>query len=305
MSRTKDTKPVRLNKAEIQFTKAIPYKVYLLDYGNMSGTAYHTHDYVQIWYVIDGKCGHKVEDTIYGLTKGSLFILPPYVSHVIQPLGETNLKIFGCEFSPSFVDETMRSIASGHSGFDAKYMKPIFTVTNVLQPNLNLTGQAMLEVESLFTQMLKEYTFERKYYEFNIKTDLIKLLVIIARENVDNRSSLTNNGFDSYKENMNKAIGYINNHYSDKIYVDDICKIAAMSKTYFSHYFKQSTGKTFTEYINHLRVRKAMVLLTETQDSILEICNSCGYHDNTYFSRVFKKETGLSPGQYRRKLMHD
>jgi AraC-like DNA-binding protein/mannose-6-phosphate isomerase-like protein (cupin superfamily) len=292
----------KINKAEVTFTKSIPYKVYLLDYGSITGTSYHTHDYVQIWYVLEGSCGHFVDGTTYRLTKGSLFILPPFVSHQILPFGETGLKIFGCEFSPSFADEAMRSIVSGPGKFNAEYMKPIFNITNVLQPNLCLTGQATVETEALFTNMLNEFTFERKYFDINIKSDLIKLLILIARENADGEENLRIRIYDSFKENMNKAIDYINNHYSAKIYIEDICKIAAMSKTYFSHYFKQSTGKTFTEYINHLRIRKAMVLLAETKDTITEICQSCGYNDITYFNRVFKKETGSSPGQYRRKL---
>lgn len=292
---------IHINKAEIIFTKSIPFKVYLLDYGNISGTVNHTHDYMQIWYVMNGSCGHRVNQSTYLLTKGCIFMLPPYVSHQIEPLGETNLKIFGCEFSTAFVDESMRSIATGSSRFDMDYLKPFFNLTDTVQPKLSLTDQSMIEAESLFANMLNEYTFERKYYEFSIKIDLMKLLVIIARENANNADRLSYKVSDSYKENLNEAIDYINNHYSSRIYIDDVCKIAAMSKTYFSHYFKQTTGKTFTEYINNLRIRKAMVLLTETKDTIIEICQACGYNDNSYFNRIFKKETGISPGQYRRK----
>ncbi len=53
------------------------------------------------------------------------------------------------------------------------------------------------------------------------------------------------------------------------------------------------TGKTFIEYVNNLRIRKAMEMLTTTQLAVSDICFNVGFNDTTYFNRVFRKETGL------------
>ena len=75
-----------------------------------------------------------------------------------------------------------------------------------------------------------------------------------------------------------------------------------MSPTYFSYVFKQITGRTFTEYLNYLRIMKAKELLTNSNKTVSGISYEVGFNDPAYFDRVFKKEVGMSPGKYRKFL---
>ena len=65
--------------------------------------------------------------------------------------------------------------------------------------------------------------------------------------------------------------------------------------------FKKNLGMTFTEHLNQTRVGKSCSLLTSTTLSLSEIASRCGFEDQSYFSKVFKKQMGVSPKEYRKK----
>lgn len=290
---------IKFNRATDLFKKPIPFNIYLHNHSNITGITEHTHDYMQIWYIFTGSCIHLINGKGHSLSKGDLFILPPFVTHTINLNEFDNLQIIGCEFETSFVNENIFSPESANSLFDFAYLEPFLVSSDSVRPRLHLSGKIQLQVEELFQQMLTEFTKEEKYFEINIKADLLKLLAIIARE-YENKELVADHAlFERYRDAVTAAISYIDANYTDRIYIKDVCKIAMMSQTYFSYIFKHITGKTFTEYINTLRITKATKLLKTTNSSITDICLKVGFNDATYFNKVFKKEIGLTPSQYR------
>jgi AraC-like DNA-binding protein/mannose-6-phosphate isomerase-like protein (cupin superfamily) len=285
--------------AKDMFSRDIPFKIYSIT-NHRGNSAEHTHDYMQIWYVMHGCCSHFVNGKSHTLTKGNIFVLPPFVSHEVRVEKGDSVRIIGCEFSAEFINDNIPTDNCTSSLFDFAYLEPFLVSTDAVRPRLQLTGLTQEKVENLMMDMLNEYQNEEKYYEINIKADLLKLLAIIAREyekqdiNDDNHEL-----FERYRDAINSAIQFIHENYTRQIYIDEVCKIAMMSQPYFSHLFKQMTGKTFVEYVNNLRIRNACDLLLESSMTISEICFTVGFNDTTYFNKVFKKETGLAPSIYR------
>ena len=72
-----------------------------------------------------------------------------------------------------------------------------------------------------------------------------------------------------------------------------------MNKSYFSHLFSKETGMNFTDYLEQVRIFKAQILLRDTSDSIASISEQVGYTSQSYFSKAFKKNTGITPNTYR------
>lgn len=289
-----------LNKAVETFKKSIPFKVYCLKNDKISGTTEHTHDYMQIWYVMSGSCEHFINSTGYCLTKGNLFVLPPFVTHKVKISNSEDITIIGCEFSSGFINENISMPELSNSLFDFAYLEPFLVSHEAVKPRLRIEGKKQLKVEELFLDMLSEYEREEKYYEINIKADLLKLLALIAREYENKSLPSSHELFERYREAVSSAIRYIDNNFTNTIYIEEVCKIAMMSQTYFSYIFKQITGKTFVEYLNTLRIAKARELLNTCNLTITEICLGVGFNDAAYFNKVFKKEVGLSPSQYRK-----
>lgn len=96
-----------------------------------------------------------------------------------------------------------------------------------------------------------------------------------------------------------KVKKYIMENFHRDIGMDDAAKETNLSYHYFSKFFKDSTGKSFVEYLTELRVDKSRELLRDTNDSIKEICYKIGYSDPNYYCKIFKKVTGMTPTEYR------
>ena len=96
-----------------------------------------------------------------------------------------------------------------------------------------------------------------------------------------------------------KAIRFISQNFAHNLTLDMVAEHVHLNPAYFSTLFKQSTGSSFKEYLNMVRIEESKRLLANTDYSIIDISLATGFEDQSYFSKVFKKYTGLTPKQYR------
>ena len=100
-------------------------------------------------------------------------------------------------------------------------------------------------------------------------------------------------------ESMQKVCRYIEENYQKQIQLDDIADYCGYSRYHLSHMFRDVSGFTVFSYLLEVRMKKAKELLKTTNLSIKEISAEIGFTDQNYFSNVFKKQTGLSPMDFR------
>ena len=101
---------------------------------------------------------------------------------------------------------------------------------------------------------------------------------------------------------FDKMIAYIDEHYEQKIELEDIAKIGGYNVAYTSQFFKRQMGISFIEYVLRLRLRDATVRLTSTDDAIARIASSCGFADIKAFNVAFKKYFHVTPTEYRKQV---
>ncbi|MCQ2982067.1 MAG: AraC family transcriptional regulator [Treponemataceae bacterium] len=126
------------------------------------------------------------------------------------------------------------------------------------------------------------------------------LLMIIVREYCQ---LVRNYSFEGYSHMVRSAIHYITLHYADTLSLEIIADEFEKNPAYLSRQFHEETGKTVTDFIHETRIQQAKNLFDTTEVSIGDIASAVGIHDYSYFAKLFKKVTGVSPTEYRRGVM--
>jgi AraC-like DNA-binding protein len=98
---------------------------------------------------------------------------------------------------------------------------------------------------------------------------------------------------------LTSALQFMEGHLAEDISRDDAATAACMSPSHFSRLMKEKFGRSFTEVLTQMRIDRSKELLKLTDKSIVQICLECGFNDQSYFTKVFQKYTGLTPREYR------
>ena len=98
---------------------------------------------------------------------------------------------------------------------------------------------------------------------------------------------------------VHKVMDYVKANYSKKISLDDVARHVYLSRSYLSSIFKEETGDSLFAYINRVRIDKSKMLLLDSAVNLVDVASLCGFDDQSYFTKVFKKATGVSPKKYR------
>ncbi|WP_105614063.1 helix-turn-helix transcriptional regulator [Vallitalea okinawensis] len=114
-------------------------------------------------------------------------------------------------------------------------------------------------------------------------------------------SSMNRKNIDIIPTPIKEAIFYIESNYQQQLSIEDLTRIASISKTHFQHLFKKYTQTTPIQFQQNIRLNNARLLLSETNRSCREIAEEIGYSNQYYFSKLFKEKTGMSPLTFRKQ----
>ena len=152
------------------------------------------------------------------------------------------------------------------------------------------------DYKALFRKIIRELQLCRYGYEDYIASLFNDILLLVDRQQHEQKKATGN-----VQEQIERAAAYFNENYNTKISIDDYAESLHISTNWFIHNFKQYAGMSPAQYILSLRMVNAQSLLERTTYNIKEISEIVGYENPLYFSRVFKKEIGKSPAQYRKE----
>lgn len=155
-----------------------------------------------------------------------------------------------------------------------------------------------LEYQNLFRQMIQELQMCKDDYEELLQMQLRQIFILLHRQlsttrKVDN---------SQIADEIDRAATYFNENYNQNISIEDYAASRHMSTSWFIRNFKQYVGSTPMQYILSMRISNAESLLENTEYNVTEIGLIVGYDNPLYFSRIFKKQRGLSPSEYRKRI---
>lgn len=138
--------------------------------------------------------------------------------------------------------------------------------------------------------------FIRDISQCNDSEDLCYILQDTVETFTEN---MFNNSRSKNKDLMKKAITFISKNYANSLTLEYVASQVHLNPAYFSSLFKKESGFSFKEYLNMVRIEESKRLLTNTDYTIVDIAIAVGFEDQSYFSKVFKKYTGVTPKQFR------
>lgn len=249
--------------------------------------SYHSHDHIELAFVLSGTGKYRINDRYYTVSEGDLIILNPGVKHQAQVLDSSNP---ATEFFVGFSDIQF-------NGYEKNYV-PL--------PNHQMisrtTGELRQKLFKLCASIAAENAVCRYGRYFMLKSYLIQMLLLIIREQTDPVEIKTGCSFDSVNKNyvVEQIVTYLEEHYSEKISLDQIAENMYLSPFYISKIFKSETGDAPIRHLISIRLEKAKELLEQGwTGSIQEVASEVGYDDAYHFSKLFKKKYGISPSQIR------
>lgn len=240
----------------------------------------HTHQRIEINYVKKGTCLLHLENECIPFRKGEIMIILPQVSHTFEA-GAGGTTLMQLEFLPEIFSSLDNSNAAGK----------ISSIVDAIQGHrlIKIVGDRMLM--RVVQRIIYELRSKEYYYNYLVVMHYAELLTLIYRYIQNFYPAPCTN------ESLKKALAYIHHHYHTPLTVKEISRHVNISERYLRKLFSTHLHRSPLEYLNSLRIDKAVELLGNTEMSVKEISFACGFASPPYFSRLFKRQTGKSPGK--------
>jgi AraC-like DNA-binding protein len=254
------------------------------------GGDWHFHKEYELIYFLKGHGMRIVGDHISNFQKGELVLVGEWLPHLWRN-DEGTAK-----------DSTVDFIV-------VKFPKTLDGVDLFSLPELSSIKRLLKESNrGLFFSKDIRSSVHKKLLQLSTSTSSEKLIsflsVLQKLAGSTDHKHLTGPSFSIPREvagenRLHKVINHISTNYAQNITLDDISKIAAMTPPAFCRFFKARTNKTFSLFLNEVRISKACQLLINGESSIKRICYEVGFSSLTNFNRTFKNFKGISPSSYR------
>lgn len=229
------------------------------------------------------------------MKKGDLIFYNKGESHCLNNKGDffaINILI-----NPGLLDDSLVDAENMMDILTLNWFNDISVKIHDFNSVVSFKGQKAVEIQSIFLMMLKEYDEKISGYERVIYGYLNILFTKLFRQLQMNNALELRQDMKGVTKNV---LEYIEKNYDKKITLAQLAKESFYQPSYFSKIFKECYGMPPMKYVNKKRINHAVWLLINTDDTVDSIMHCVGYLDRKHFYAMFKSETGLTPGAYRK-----
>ncbi len=256
----------------------------------------HYHlDHYELSYV-NGPIGILlIGDKMLEFTGQHIILIPPRIPHTWLSFRNKDLPQTG----------TFRHIS-------LQFNLEFFTNGLLLRKEMSNIRRLLVAAERIvYISDFRDASIIDDLFSLKLESDFktyIKILEIFNRlgsivnfdQVLDSRYEYKGNAKD--KSSFDKIFKFLIENYTSRIKISEPAKMLGLNDTAFSHYFKKRTGKSFTDYINELRILEADALIRSTGKKISGICTECGFNNLSNFNRIYKNLLGATPAERRRRF---
>ena len=285
-------KPLLIDK-QLQLKDSVHVKQVDLPYMD---TPFHFHNaYEIVW--IQQSSGHRiVGDNVGKFTDGDLIMMGPNLPHVwyndkkyYTNNASRKVKSIVTYFSPEWITDTLISSAG---------LTRLRDLLGSVKRGIRITGPAHRLITERIEQLPAAGSLKRIIHILNI----FDILTETGGYECLASSGYTNSYNQKDTEKIDRVYQYVMTHYTGKITLEEAAGIANMTPTAFCKYFKKRTQKTFSNFVNEVRIGYACKLLCDDDVNISEVCYKSGFNNLTNFNKNFKFFTHKNPTDFRNSL---
>ena len=276
-----------LHEKEI-FDKKFPFRLIINQNLNFNYPP-HWHNAIELIYVLKNAFVVMVNSKRYELKEKDILYIPGGNIHEFCSETPTGMRVF-----LNFELSSLNSYAD---------MDRIYTQLRDIRLITEEDQDLHPHIETQLQKILEESKTGGFADELYYTARMIDILVLLCRStpsqiNIDN--SKARNGSNMGLEKISKSLEFIEKNYMEDIHLKDISRAAGFSEYYFSRLFKEITEKNFHQYLNEFRIKKAEVLLTDSNNTVSEAAYAVGFSSIATFERLFHQAKGCSPQKFRK-----
>lgn len=277
-------------------TLSFPFQIYPALDGSEADDSdfipYHWHPELEIITVEAGHVSLTIADRIYEGAHGDVFFVAGEELHEIRAAGREN-QFLSFVFAADFLQfartdqtetELLAPLAEGRLRFA--------TCLRAGEP-----GQR--EVRTLLAQIVQACLTQRPGSQLAVKAALLGIVAVCAQNGLLAGRRMRP-GADYKARQLKEIVGYLGAHFTEPLTLPAVAARFGLSPQYFSTFFRENFGRTFTQHVNSLRIEQAARLLRETDLPVMEIAFNVGFDNFSYFIKRFREVYGASPSHYRK-----
>lgn len=255
----------------------------------------HWHEHFEIIYLIEGEAVFYINGQENEAKPGDLLFVGGGELHTGRSATDGPTTFYAIVFHPNIIAST---------GFDPHHS---WTISPLLSGKVKLPtfipgdSSSSHYIADPIRSLVEELLLKQQGYEMQAKLYLSLVFTQITRHYSNQES-----GKDSRQlnERFKPLITYLEQHYADRISVEDAAQMVNLSPYHFCKTFKKATGYTFSHFVQLIRISEAERRLLETELTITEIATEVGFCDIQYFNKVFKRTRHCSPSEIRKKIVN-
>lgn len=256
------------------------------------GGNWHCHEEYELIYFLRGQGMRIVGDNISHFQDGELVLVGKWLPHLWR-----NEKLDTDSEVNDFIVVKFLDNFNEVNLFQLPEFEAVRSLLARASQGVKFSASVISKIEPILLDLISSKSTGRII-------SFLKVLDLLAAEKkfelLSSKEFVLPTGKSS-ENRLQKVINYISLNYANKIGLEKIAEVACMTPPSFCRFFKNSTNKTFSNFLNEIRVSKACHLLINGEESINQICYQVGFNSITNFNRMFKSFKNLTPSAYREK----
>ena len=270
----------------------MPFSVYAESGEGCLIPAHKHSDSMEIVQILDGKLNFSVGTERFVAEAGEFVFIPADMMHRMDAEGHASLR--GLVFESAILEENM-----AHFDTEILYMFRVQS-RNRLAP-LGKDHPIYPILRQYMAESYEEFEAKDVCYKLPIRANIYLMMTAYLRHYCGSKDESERMVYHNVLR-LRPVMEYIEENYKEKIYIDDLAEKLMVSPDYFTRMFKESIGKTPIDYINGLRINRALELLENPRYSVATVAEEIGFCNPNYFHKIFKQYMDVSPIAYRKAL---